>query len=30
MTLLGNFVWTRKEEEGRVGKKVLRKLPIKP
>jgi len=22
--------WTRKEEEGRVGKKVMRKLPMKP
>jgi hypothetical protein len=21
--------WTRKEEEGRVGKKVLRKVPMK-
>jgi hypothetical protein len=22
--------WTRKEEEGRVGKKIMRKLPMKP
>jgi hypothetical protein len=22
--------WTRKEEEGRVGEKDMRKLPIKP
>jgi hypothetical protein len=27
MTLLGNCVWTRKEEEGRVGKKDMRKFP---